>query len=629
MNEEVLREFLVSLGFQVDETGLKKFSTAVEGVTKSVMHAGLAVASTAAGIVAGVKIISSQMENLYYASQRTGATVGNLMALRYAAGQIGLSADQAQGSLENFTRTLRLNPGTDSLLSSLGVTGKDPTEKFDGFIAKMKGMQPYVAAAYAGLFGIDPDTLLMLENGLPKLEDEKRKYTESLKAWHINPEQAAQAGVDFNNSIRRVLSDFDKLWIVIESKLVPVMTPLIDKFEKWSETHAGDVANAIADAVQKLANWLNNIDWDKTTSSIDKVVDALGGAKGILIGLAAIKLTGLAIEIAGLTGALRGLGAAGSLAGGSGLVGLLGRLSGYGLLAYGGYEAIKTMADNTPGGHFVPRNGGARPTTASDAPAHDWDATWESIKSAFTSNGAGHYVPRNDSNAHGSTAGTTYDSLPVPTATAATPPADTSTGTTPKTSVDSAALFSSLEGKLGLPKGLLDSDWAAESNRGDPKWMLSPKGAKGHFGFMDDTAKEYGLDDPNDLQKSAQAAAHKFSDLLRHYDGDIAKAIAGYNWGEGNAKHPRLDADIARYGDKWLQHVPQETFDYVNRVTNGMGGSRLGVNGTNSNRSVTVTQSNTFQITGTSDPQGTARAVASEQQRIYGDMVRNFSGAVQ
>jgi hypothetical protein len=126
MSDNVLREFLVSLGFQVDEASMKKFTTSVEGVTKSVMKVGAEVAASAAGVVAGVKIISSQMENLYYASQRTGATVGNIMALRYAAGQIGLTADQAQGALENFARTLRLNPGSNSLLDSLGVTGKDP-----------------------------------------------------------------------------------------------------------------------------------------------------------------------------------------------------------------------------------------------------------------------------------------------------------------------------------------------------------------------------------------------------------------------------------------------------------------------------------------------------------------------
>ncbi|WP_144156558.1 transglycosylase SLT domain-containing protein [Paraburkholderia sp. BCC1885] len=617
MNEDVLREFLVSLGFVVEESSFKKFNLAVESVTKGVMQAGLAVAATAAGIVAGVKVISSQMENLYYASQRTGATVGNLMALRYAAGQIGLTADQAQSSLEGFTRTLRLNPGTDNLLSSLGVTGKDPTEKFDSFIDKMKGMQPYVAAAYAGLFGIDPDTLLMLENGLPKLEAEQKKYTESLKAWGIDPAQAAASGVDFNNAIRRVTSDFDKLWIVIESKLVPVLTPLIDRFEKWGETHAGDVASAIADAVQRLANWLNNIDWDKTTSEIDKVVDALGGVKGILLGLVGIKLAGVALEIAGLAGALGKLGEAGSAVGGAGLVGLLGRLSGYGLLGYGAYEAIKTMADNTPGGHFVPRNGGARPTGG--VGGSDWSATWENIKKAFNYGGTGHFVSRADTNAHGSTSGTTYDALPSPSVPASPSRAATSSGSN---SVDSAALFSSLEDKFGLPKGLLDSDWYAESSRG--RNMRSPKGAKGHFGFMDDTAKEYGLADPNDLQQSAQAAAHKFSDLMNHYAGDLTKAIAGYNWGEGN-----LDKDISRFGADWAQHLPQETFDYVNRVTNGMGGARLGVNGTNSNRSVAVTQTNTFHIAGTSDPQGTARAVAGEQYRIYGDLVRNFAGAVR
>lgn len=612
MNEEVLREFLVSLGFTVDAVGLKKFVTAVDGVTKSVIHAGEAVAATALGIVAGVKIISSQMENLYYASQRTGATVGNLMALRYAASQIGLSADQAQGALENFARTLRLNPGTSNLLSSLGVTGKDPTEKFDNFIGKMKGMQPYVAAAYAGLFGIDPDTLLMLENGLPKLEAEQKKYTESLKAWGINPEQAALAGVEFNNAIRRVTSDFDKLWIVIESKLVPVLTPLIDKFERWSQNHAGEVAQAIADAVQQLAHWIDSIDWDKTTSSIDKVVESLGGLKGILIGLAAIKLVGIVAEIASLTGAVSSLGAAGTAASAGGLLGLLGRLTGYGLLAYGGYKAIEAMKDDSPGGHFVPRNGGARPTGG--VGGSDWNSTWEGIKRAFNYGGSGHFVSRGDSNAHGSTTGSTYDQPSDTSVQPATPNAPNGTS--------SAAMFSSLEDKFGLPRGLLDSDWAAESSRG--KRMLSPKGAKGHFGFMDATAREYGLADPNDLQQSAQAAAHKFSDLMNHYAGDLTKAIAGYNWGEGN-----LDKDISKFGADWAGHLPKETSEYINRVTNGIGGPRLGYGGSGAGMLASITQTNTFQIVGSSDPTGTARAIANEQSRVNGDLVRNFSGAVQ
>lgn len=594
MNEDVLREFLVSLGFVVEESSFKKFNLAVESVTKGVMQAGVAVAATAAGIVAGVKIISSQMENLYYASQRTGATVGNLMALRYAAGQIGLTADQAQSSLEGFTRTLRLNPGSDSLLASLGVTGNDPTEKFDSFIEKMKGMQPYVAAAYAGLFGIDPDTLLMLENGLPKLEEEQRKYQDRLSRFGINPDQAAESGKDFNNAIRSVKEDFEDLWIVIESKLTPVMTPLIDQFEHWAQNHAGDVAQAIADAVSHLATWIQSVDWKKVGGDIDHVVTALGGVKDILLGLAAIKLLGIIGGVGGLTVAISGLAAAAAGLGGwkigdtirDEVDSLVTKMS------HGKYRSLSDILTGTDRSKL-------------DATGGYTQAELDSVKDG---GGAKLTPPR----APGSAS----------QATAADDGSQTLGAGGARSKGDPQSLFASLEDRFNLPKGLLDSDWNAESSRG--KNMLSPKGAMGHFGFMPDTAKEYGLDDPNDLVQSAKAAAQKFADLLRHYAGDAVKAIAGYNWGEGN-----LDKDISRFGGNWAQHLPQETFDYVNRVTNGMGGARLGVNGTNSNRSVAVTQTNTFHIAGTSDPQGTARAVAGEQYRLYGDLVRNFAGAVR
>jgi hypothetical protein len=606
VSNNVLREFLVSLGFKVDEVGMKKFVDSVDGVTKKVRNVGLAVSAAATGVVAGVKIISSQMENLYYASQRTGATVGNIMALRYAAGQIGLTADQAQGSLENFARTLRLNPGSGSLLDSLGVKGGNPAERFTSFIEKMKSQQPYVAAAYAGLFGIDPDTLLMLENGLSTLQDEQKKYAASLTRWGIDPEGAAFAGKEFNNSIRRVISDFDKLWIVIESKLVPVMTPLIDRFEKWAETHAGDVAKAIADSVQQLANWIDRIDWDKTTTNINKVVDALGGVKGILIGLAAIKLVGLVSGVASLAGALGGLGVAATAVGGSGLVGLLGTMGGMGLLGYGAYKAVDTIKENSPGGHFVSRRGGARPDSA-PVQSGGWSGVLDSIKHAFNYGGSGHFVSRAEGNAHGNSSGATYDPQAIPALSGAS--------AAPLASRSTADLFAALEKKFGLPPSSLDKVWNIESGRG--KTMLSPVGAKGHFQFMDATAKQYGVADPNDLTQSATGAASYIHDLMARYEGDIRKALAAYNWGQGN-----LDKDIAAHGADWEKFLPNETAGYLNKFD----GARLGSSSANS-QAVSMNQTNMFTINGSSDPQGTARAVSGEQSRVNGDLVRNFAGA--
>jgi hypothetical protein len=269
MNEDVIREFMVSIGYKTDETSLKKFTASLASVTKMVMGLGAAIVATAGAVVAGVKIISGEMERLYYASQRTGETVGNLMALRYAAGQIGLTADQAQTSLEGFTRTLRLNPGMNGLLQQLGVTGNGPLEQFQGFVGKMKQMQPYIAAQYAGLFGIDPDTLLMLENGLPKIQAAQDRYRANLGAFGINPEQAAQAGTDFDNSIRDLLSDVHLFWVLLQEHLAPVLQTIVAQFERWEAGNADKVAQKIATALEAVAKWVSEINWDEVGKDVD------------------------------------------------------------------------------------------------------------------------------------------------------------------------------------------------------------------------------------------------------------------------------------------------------------------------------------------------------------------------
>lgn len=116
-------------------------------------------------------------------------------------------------------------------------------------------------------------------------------------------------------------------------------------------------------------------------------------------------------------------------------------------------------------------------------------------------------------------------------------------------------LFASLEEQYRLPAGLLDSVWAAESSRGQN--MLSPKGAKGHFGFMDPTAAQYGVADPNDLRQAATGAARMYRDMIDQ-TGGLDSALAAYNWGIGN---------LLRKG---IENAPDETRGYIQKVRAGM-----------------------------------------------------------
>lgn len=121
-----------------------------------------------------------------------------------------------------------------------------------------------------------------------------------------------------------------------------------------------------------------------------------------------------------------------------------------------------------------------------------------------------------------------------------------------------AGEFGSLEGKYGLPAGLLSSVAATESG-GDP-FAVSPKGAKGPFQFMDGTARDLGLKgmDVYDPHKSADAAARYLRYLLDASGGDLEKTLASYNWGLGNVQKKGMD------------NLPSETRNYVPKVMAGM-----------------------------------------------------------
>lgn len=117
--------------------------------------------------------------------------------------------------------------------------------------------------------------------------------------------------------------------------------------------------------------------------------------------------------------------------------------------------------------------------------------------------------------------------------------------------------FGMLEGKYGLPAGLLRGVAATESG-GDP-YAVSKDGAKGLFQFMPGTAKDVGLkgSDVYDPKKSAEAAA-KYLHYLIMATGDTQSALQAYNWGLGNLKK------------KGIQNAPRETQEYYDKVIANM-----------------------------------------------------------
>lgn len=94
--------------------------------------------------------------------------------------------------------------------------------------------------------------------------------------------------------------------------------------------------------------------------------------------------------------------------------------------------------------------------------------------------------------------------------------------------------YSELEKRYGLPAGLLSAISMQES-RGNPN-ATSYVGAKGEFQFMPATARRFGIaGQERNTAVAAEAAAKYLASNLRMF-GDLDKAIAAYNAGEGNVK---------------------------------------------------------------------------------------------
>ena len=132
--------------------------------------------------------------------------------------------------------------------------------------------------------------------------------------------------------------------------------------------------------------------------------------------------------------------------------------------------------------------------------------------------------------------------------------------------------FGNIEEAHNLPPGLLHKIMMIESG-GNPFDVNPKSGAMGAFQFMPGTAKDFGLTNPFDVQQSADAAGRYFEYLMKIFNGDIEKAAAGYNWGQGNVQ--KAVERAAREHKDWVEYLPNETANYIRNVGTEFGGSHF------------------------------------------------------
>ena len=211
--QDTLKEFLVKLGWKVDESSAKKAKNTIEDVEKSLNALGLATELSLAAVVAFTVKAADALDKLYFAAQRTGAGADDINAFSYAMSQMGSSTEEARGAIESLAKFSKTyGAGAGALLETLGVSpehlGNAEKELEDlgrTFENLKKQGKEQLGLQYANLLGIPYKVFLALEDG--SLNKNIEDYRKRLSAAGLSEEDAARSGNELMSALRAVGSD--------------------------------------------------------------------------------------------------------------------------------------------------------------------------------------------------------------------------------------------------------------------------------------------------------------------------------------------------------------------------------------------------------------------------------------
>ncbi|MCS3839387.1 hypothetical protein HNR03_003998 [Pseudomonas sp. JAI111] len=340
-DQDVIKEFLVSLGFKVDPKGSREFVNGIDTATKSVITLVTVIAGASLTVAAGVSAFASNLEGLYFASQRVGSSAESLKSAEYAARDLGASADEARGSIEGIAKFLRDNPGGEDFLKGIGVQTrdangnlKDTADMLVSIGQKLKAMPWYQANQYAGVLGIDERTLraAMDDKFGAKLEQNRKKLKDS------GLDQATKDAHSFMEVLRGIGLQFETFSIQVQAALMGKLGPDLQRFSVLFQQNGPMIADRIADIAVKLIDfaeksgpYLQKI-WDFFVK-LDEATDGWSTRIIVLLGLLnALGALSLVSGIARLAGSFLSLG--GAIGGLSGAAAILTPLTGAAAMLY-------------------------------------------------------------------------------------------------------------------------------------------------------------------------------------------------------------------------------------------------------------------------------------------------------
>jgi hypothetical protein len=273
-DENVMRSFMMKLGFKVDKHQERRFDQSVTGATQNILSLKTGVVALVAAAATGFYKITNDMSGLYYESKRLGAGAKNLRAFGFAASQTGSSAEGAVSSVEKLATAMRESPGVESLVGSLGVQTRDANGELrsrvkimQDLLGKLDKMPMYMAEAYSKSLGINEKLMLAHRQNPERFKKTQQQFMDSMKGVDYGKltkqsraltKQFALLKSSFENAALAASQAIGKGGLVADLK----------DLNKWFSTHGAEIG-------QDIGTWVSA--FDKLGNAINTANDAMSG----------------------------------------------------------------------------------------------------------------------------------------------------------------------------------------------------------------------------------------------------------------------------------------------------------------------------------------------------------------
>lgn len=317
------KAFSSELGLPRVMNSLGAIGPAVGNVTREVgsLVAKLGAAALAAGFLF-YRFVRSSVDAgdaLAKTADRVGLTVDAFAQLQFVAGRAGISQDEFTTSMDFFNKTLgQAKAGTGSLYSLLKVVSpklleqarhaKSNGDAFDLMthaIAKLSDPSKRAALAAAAFGRAGMKMTALVQHGVGEIAELRKEYVRIAGSQ----ERFARQSEELNDAMGDVGEAFNGLKVAAFTQLFPVFTDLTKRAKEFLIANRDGIAKWARDAAGAITAWVQGggiqrlvAGFKDLAEKVGRVVDAIGGPKGVAIAFAAIKLAPLVSALTGLAG---------------------------------------------------------------------------------------------------------------------------------------------------------------------------------------------------------------------------------------------------------------------------------------------------------------------------------------